>query len=633
MRKHIALIALTLIGAVGAAAELDPIAALQSASSLEEQAEACRLLSISGDAAALPLLEPLLLDEKLSHMARYALETMPTPEADAILRRALSQVTGTLKAGVVASLGVRRDAAAAPELIALLADENVFIAGAAAHALGRIATPEGVQALEGAIAQPGLPFATVLCLGDGLFFAAENALANGQAAEAARLYDVVRAVDALPDVLRTGAFRGAVLARAPEEGLVLLLEAVRGESPLLFAASLRTALEMKDKERVAAALSEALPALSEDRKIQIMQTLGELSQATAGPALLHEAAEGAVAVRVAALGAAVRLGCVETVPVLTSLLLAEDEALAKAAKDGLSYFPGETGDAAVRELLKSEDARLRLVAVELLGQGALPAPANLLMETARDDAEESVRVAALKNMREYAGAEQMSGLLAHLLVPRSPDELLAAEQVLVLLRGRGKNAGVPMPEGFINDLREGLAAGEGVVKQAAVRVLAAGGEQEAFDIVLPLALEENELQGTAVRAVCDWPTPLALSTLMGWVGAPPIDAVRAPALRGAIRLLMLGQDAPEALCERYAALMAQVASPDEKKLVLSGLAKVSHAAALSMTLDCLEDEAVRAEAVQAAIAIAKSLDASPENAEILEKAKAAIPELREEDGK
>ena len=50
-----------------------------------EKQDACRKLRQIGTAASIPALEPLLTDEKLSHMARYALEPMPFPEVDKAL--------------------------------------------------------------------------------------------------------------------------------------------------------------------------------------------------------------------------------------------------------------------------------------------------------------------------------------------------------------------------------------------------------------------------------------------------------------------------------------------------------------------------------------------------------------------
>ncbi len=76
----------------------------------------CRKLRVIGSAASVPVLAGMLTDPENSHMARYALERMECPEAAQALRDALPKVSGTLKIGVIGSLGARQDAASVPAL-------------------------------------------------------------------------------------------------------------------------------------------------------------------------------------------------------------------------------------------------------------------------------------------------------------------------------------------------------------------------------------------------------------------------------------------------------------------------------------------------------------------------------------
>ena len=54
----------------------------------------CRKLAIIGTAESVPALAALLPDKDLSHMARYALERIPAPEAAKALREALAKTSG-----------------------------------------------------------------------------------------------------------------------------------------------------------------------------------------------------------------------------------------------------------------------------------------------------------------------------------------------------------------------------------------------------------------------------------------------------------------------------------------------------------------------------------------------------------
>ena len=84
----------------------------------------CRKLSLVGSAECVPACAALLADEKLSHMARYALERIPDAAAVKAMRDAMPKVKGKLKVGVINSLGVRRDAESTAALTALLKDAD-----------------------------------------------------------------------------------------------------------------------------------------------------------------------------------------------------------------------------------------------------------------------------------------------------------------------------------------------------------------------------------------------------------------------------------------------------------------------------------------------------------------------------
>src|SRR5262245_19203600 len=60
--------------------------ALKSELSLDAKQVLCRYLMAIGSSVCVPTLTALLGDKELSHMARYALERIPAPEAAAALR-------------------------------------------------------------------------------------------------------------------------------------------------------------------------------------------------------------------------------------------------------------------------------------------------------------------------------------------------------------------------------------------------------------------------------------------------------------------------------------------------------------------------------------------------------------------
>ena len=165
----------------------------------------CRKLMVIGTAESAPTLAEFLSDKDLSHMSRYALERIPSPAAGQALLGALPKLSGSLKVGVIGSLGVRRDEASVAALAALLADGDKQVAAAAAHALGLIGNAEAAQAL--AAVAPNTAGAVQVVAIDGLLFAAEQLLAAGKKPEAAAAYKSLLGKD-LPKNVRVAVTRG-----------------------------------------------------------------------------------------------------------------------------------------------------------------------------------------------------------------------------------------------------------------------------------------------------------------------------------------------------------------------------------------------------------------------------------------
>ncbi len=165
---------------------------------------ACRKLRVIGSAESVPALAALLPDNDLSHMARYALERIPAPEAAQALRDALPKLAGALKIGVIGSLGARRDAASVEILAPLLANADLAVARAAAAALGAVGTAEAGAALQKA---PDCTPARVCALADAMLECAERLAADGHKAAAKALYKKLAAADQ-PKPVRLAATRG-----------------------------------------------------------------------------------------------------------------------------------------------------------------------------------------------------------------------------------------------------------------------------------------------------------------------------------------------------------------------------------------------------------------------------------------
>lgn len=180
------------------------LAALQSAISRDAKDYVCRKLAVVGTAAAVKVLTPLLTKPDHAHMARYALERIPAPEATQALIGALASATGLQKVGIISSLGSRGSSDAVAPLSALLTDGDAAVARAAALALGSIGSAKAVASLQTALQSSSSPQQAII---DALLSTAEALVATHKAADARSIYQAL-ASDKQSRVVRLAATRG-----------------------------------------------------------------------------------------------------------------------------------------------------------------------------------------------------------------------------------------------------------------------------------------------------------------------------------------------------------------------------------------------------------------------------------------
>ncbi len=198
------LLGLSITGA-GIAAEADEQAALKvlaSEAGLHEKARACQKLMVTGGPDAVPAMAALLSHEHLSDYARWALEAIEDPAAGEALRSALPKLKGRQLIGVVNSLGVRRDAKAATQLIALVRAPDRGAAEPALAALGLIASPEALKTIHAVLANGPDPLRVPAA--HAALAAADHLAGQGDRAAAKKLRAAVAGAS-VPDYIRTAA--------------------------------------------------------------------------------------------------------------------------------------------------------------------------------------------------------------------------------------------------------------------------------------------------------------------------------------------------------------------------------------------------------------------------------------------
>ncbi len=575
--------------------EADNLAVLKSGAEFKAKVDACRELSVIGTKAAIPTLVEFLADEKLSHMARYALETMPEAAVSEALRAQLTQVKGRLLTGVIGSLGVRRDLQATPALIVLLGNDDTLVVNAAARALGSLGTREAAEALYAAFNSASEQSFTALC--EGLARCAERLTREGQPELAQRIYGQAYANAELPQQIRVAALRGAIVSRGAD-GLPLLREQLRSTDYILFAASVKTALELKGAE-VTAALADSLKSLAPDNQVVVLQALANRGEASALPAMIAATDSPNAAVRLAAVRSLAAIGSADPVPVLVKASTGSDRELAQAAKESLAALSHKAVDETAVKLLASASAEERLTGVELIGRRRLAASVPALVK-ATADTDARVRVAAIRQVGELGGVSELPTVLDLMLRASSGQDRNAAEQALISIAEGATDA-----EAVSGKIAAAVPQAQPEARSSLLSVLGSLGGSTALKAVSAATKDSNaEVRAEAIRALSSWKTADAGPTLQALAGSAASDGDKTLALRGFLGLAAnpdLPVEQRYKMCQDAISLVKRT---EEKRLLLAALGTVPTVDAVKLIIPHLDDPATKEEAGAAVVGIA-----------------------------
>jgi HEAT repeat protein len=583
------------------------VSILKSNATLQEKDAACAELKRIGTAQSVPALAELLADTELSHSARYALESMPAAEAGRALIEALDKTNGLTRAGIVHSLGQRREAAAVPRLVKLLADSDTNVASAAAGALGRIGGEPAVRSLLRALsaAPKAKPPEAIL---DALLVAANQALTESRRGSASAVFKKLYKMP-VPDHARTAAYRGLIASANASRSLELVKAGLQsGDNP-----SRTAALEMAreiNAPKATRVLGEMLGLVAPITKIALIEALRQRGDTAAVRALVVAAKSPDPGVRIAALGALGDLGDDTAVDVLLEAAGSADGAEKKAARQALLVLRhGDITKSLLAKLAAGKPALQAEAARALAGRGDKEAVAELIVISREHSG--STRAGAFLVLGRLADGSHMDSLVRLVAEAKDETDRAQARDALAAVCRRLEHLGVRVDPGpIVAGLRGGDPPTRAALLQAASTLIDDGLRVEWRRA---LSDPDKSLREAAGLALCETRDPGLLPDLLNLAKRSADPSQRLKAIRGYLVLATDTDNVPLKTSARLKALrqiLPEVTRPDEKWLLLAGLAKMPDPETLELGLTFLDDIASRAEAVQAVIQIAASLAAT-----------------------
>lgn len=556
---------------------------------------ACQQMALVGGDAQVPALARLLADAKTADYARLALEVIPGDASGKALRDAMGQAKGITLAGIVNSLGERRDAASVDALSALIADADAVAASAAMKSLGKIGTIPAGEIL--AKAQAGEKLQADLR--DAQFRCGENLIRAGNAQAAAGLY--LQILKSNPSASLAAAALAGLVKADPAAATPLVMQAVAGKDESLCASALQMTRDMPGPA-VTAALVAQLPTLSPAAQAVLLGVLADRGDRSSGGDVMKCLASPAPAVREAAAKAMGVLGDGGAVETLAQFSAGEKGETQQVARAALALLAGPSVDARLLDVARKAAPAVRAEALLVIA-ARRTAGASAVLLAAAADADEKVRLAAFDALAAVGEAEDLPKMIP-LLVSAVGETQQAAERAIVAVGLKVDN-----PTQRTAPILEALKAALPAAKPAIIRVLGGLGGAEALKAVCAADADPDAaLRDAAIRTLANWPDESAGAELLVLSQQAEKPAHKLLALQGYVRLARAAKE-PAVRFKMLKDACPVARSADAKRMILGGLSDGQDAASLELALTFLADAEVREEAGVAVVKIGKALAA------------------------
>ncbi len=574
---------------------------LRSDRSLTEKDQACALLWRVGTGKSVPALAELLEHPELSHSARLALTAMPAPEAGEALIQALEKTSGLLKAGIVSSLGDRRQASAVAPLSRALEDSNGTVANAAAKALGQITTTESMRVLSTALASSGGTLrASIL---DAILACSDRLIDQGKGVEARTILRQLTIEDC--DYVRLAAHR-ALFRAAGDGASAMIAEALTGPQGPAQTAAIGLIHELKAKG-LSEAIVKVLPRIRPETQVAVIHGLAQRGELGTAPAIAACARSSDAPVRLAAFSALGLVGDSTVVPLLVSAAASANSLEQAAARTALIQLrPGGVDEALLAEL-KAPASVNKVEAARALAErgeaGAIPALLGLASSN------NPAAPAALEALAALASPKDLPSFVT--LIQQAPTDDLRAqctsalERALIQWQAAGKQ---PDPEPLSCGATSGAVAARGSLLRVCGLLPMA---ETRTALRKGLSDSAPELRQSAGEGLCETTDPELIPDLCTLATSAENEALRTSAARAVTRIVTENAPAGATSEWRLKPLQDLLASAnlrvEQARVVLAGIAEIPGAESLRVAQAKLSDPAVADEAARAVIKLVPSV--------------------------
>lgn len=552
----------------------------------------CTQLYLIGGEEQIDALAPLLRDPRFAHVARYALEVVPSPRVDDLLWDTIPQVDGAVAVGMVSSLAARNSAGTVTRLSQLLPHENSDVVRAALIGLGRFGGREADMVLRQA--RELLPESYRVEIFEAMLACADGFARDGVPLESLRIYQDLSTPD-LPLAVRLGAFHGIVTLQG--DGALPLLQGALASGELPWVAAACGYVRTLGGPALTESMGAHLAQLAPETQVPLILALAERRDPRALPYLLSTSDAGDPSVYQAVLTALGDLGNETHVYTLIDALLAEDEVIAEVARASLVRMADAGVNGALLMTLDDygPDAHPALMAVLAERRATMAVPRLLEIAGSGDVASQSPAFNALGTLAVSDDVPELCRLVLE-MVPGEQRDNARGALAMACRRIPAGTARTELLTGLYDSGSPATAQGD------VLKLYRELGDDTLLPIVINATQSSDpEVREQAMDVLVGWPTATPMAEVMALISTDMTPDRRDEILSGYVRMGRLATDiSMEERLKAYRSALGMSESPELARAVLAGLSELTSAEALDFSEGLMARTDIRREAAIAA---------------------------------
>lgn len=518
----------------------------------------CRQLRTIGTVKCVALLESMLTDAEISHLARNVLVRIEDPKAGAALVRAMGKTSGDLKVGMISSIAESNYRPGLPDITKLVNAGDKQVAAAAVNALGRFGGSASVETL--GMARRSADEAMKVEIDASLLNCAEKFAADGNKDDARNIYREYY-LEKYSEQLRIAGLRGLVTVDG-DKALDVLVDAITGSDHDLSGSAVAMMGELKGG-KVTETFVKLFKTLTPDGQELVIRVFESRGDPAVAPLIIEAAGSKYENVRIAALIALGGVSTPESIGTLVKTASTGTKEEKDIAKRSLAGMKGEGADKAFIGAMKSGDDRSRIEVIRALGSRGISQAIPVLLEVAKTNEQSAVRRDAIVLMGVIGAESDIETLIELAIKPCTPGDRLSIERAVVTIFNK-----VEDKDTQARPVIAAIKIAPEEAKPVLLSLLKRSATAEALETVRGAAKSKNELvSNAAIRSMLDWPNAAPSEDIYQIAATSDNQVHRVLALRSYVRLARLSAQ-PAAM---YAKAMKIAKRGDEIKQILGGL--------------------------------------------------------------